>query len=795
IDNIPPTVAISIDNAALTVNGTATVTFDFSEDVGSSFALDDVSIIGGGTLTNLVKVSATQYTATYKAPTTASNVSLSIINDKFTDIAGNPNQDGADANNTVSLTVSYVEASISSVTLANINETGLVQTAFTVNLTAVGQTSSTSFGIEVTSTAKPSIDYGSAVFSNGVTYDSGTDKLIIPANVSSFTVGFAPVVDKVTEGAETIVAKIGSGTYTSTINDTSLSEVAITVISPELKYEGIASQRENSSDIGSVLTYTVTLTNVNPDKPTVVTVKLSGQATTPGKTGADYVAKLADGTVINSDTVTLTIPAGQKTASFTVDPILEANADAFGAEGQENVIATIQAATSYSIVTATATGLIIDGNPLAMGTLTGDMSLKVGPAQGDLTNGASNAAQLTQVQGGILATNYDDQLNIGYKQNGLAGGYGDISNYLDENAGGFITDNSTARTTIDLAKGNDILRIAGNQLGLTSVYLGEGSDQYHIAGNMSSAGGSSFIFGEAGDDTVTIGGLVGGLYGSNIYLGSGSDNLTVGNDFAGLLDLGSGGVMPTDYYATYHNDGLSLGNDSNMDLATDINIVNILGNIQSSSEIYGGVGKDTITTKGVNNASTITLGAGNDQLTVTNELGIGTGSPVIDLGAGDDTFTWGGIWSSVDSSTKIQGGTGADTLILNSTTAPTNTDIMHISSQVFTGFEKIVLQNNATVDIRYSDLLADTTNTGPLYITGTSSNKVDLGGGSYYGDWNTDTDLNLRDGNLGATTYWKKTGTYTDTVTNTTYDIYHHDSAGVTNLTNDVYIQQGIIVI
>jgi hypothetical protein len=70
IDTRPPTVAITRDTASLKAGETATLTFTFSEDVGSSFTAGDISV-SGGTLGSLTQVDATHYTACSRLPRAA----------------------------------------------------------------------------------------------------------------------------------------------------------------------------------------------------------------------------------------------------------------------------------------------------------------------------------------------------------------------------------------------------------------------------------------------------------------------------------------------------------------------------------------------------------------------------------------------------------------------------------------------------------------------------------------------------------------------------------------------------
>ena len=106
VDTTPPTIAVSSNKTSLTSGQTATLTFTLSETV-SDFAAGDISV-SGGTLTNFAGT-GTSYTATFTptANSTANGV-VSVASNKFSDAAGNFNVDGADADNTVTLTVNTV---------------------------------------------------------------------------------------------------------------------------------------------------------------------------------------------------------------------------------------------------------------------------------------------------------------------------------------------------------------------------------------------------------------------------------------------------------------------------------------------------------------------------------------------------------------------------------------------------------------------------------------------------------------------------------------------------------------
>jgi len=95
-DTTAPTVAIT-DNVTGTASGAVTFTFTFSEDVGTSFTAEDVTV-AGGTVGAFAKVSATAYTLVVTPPaSTAGSIAVSVVAAKFKDLALNDNTASASA--------------------------------------------------------------------------------------------------------------------------------------------------------------------------------------------------------------------------------------------------------------------------------------------------------------------------------------------------------------------------------------------------------------------------------------------------------------------------------------------------------------------------------------------------------------------------------------------------------------------------------------------------------------------------------------------------------------------------
>ena len=546
--------------------------------------------------------------------------------------------------------------------------------------------------------------------------DSTGDKATIPA-------------DNVKDNSEvTGVAKDPSGNESDPSTVTSKTDVLPTVsISVETTstdvngdgFTGIASVNGTVMDVPATiedkddstgLVYTVSLNHVTTTDVTVTVTLGSGAGHSDAADYSDIGGAQHNGkiglhgdtgkvTYDGATTVTIVIPAGSKSVSFIVDPTLEANQDAFNTEGMEKVVATITG-TSDNVTAATdivdnagasATGVIYDGNAISLRNLDGDFTLKYSLSssvaeKGDFgyTIGANSGENDPMV-----TTDYNDTVYVGYYQSGKeTTSYSNVANSQDNGPDGTKTDGNQSITTVDLGAGDDLMVIRGNMLTNTRVYTGEGNDTFTMDGMNTALRvmyAGSYIFTESGDDIVTIK-RTGVTNAGQIYLGSGSDTFIQGdatdnNDttLSGLLDLGSGtkdiSNMPKEYLSVYQDgSNLSLGNDNNIDTATDVNTVTIYGSV--SGEILGGYGSDNITvTKNLtgnisvgDNADTLTagwiyggatvsMGDGNDTVTVTD----GAYNTTISLGAGDDVFDSTGATLG-SAATTIDGGEGNDTI-------------------------------------------------------------------------------------------------------------------------------------
>ncbi|MEB3265106.1 MAG: Ig-like domain-containing protein, partial [Cyanobacteriota bacterium] len=173
LDVTPPTIAITSNRTSLIAGQTATITFTLSE-ASSDFTVADVSV-SGGTLSGFAG-SGTTYTATF-TPTNNSTTDgvVSVASGAFNDGFANPNADGGDANNTVTMTVdTRVSATITSaqVTSTSTTTTNLGNAYYNFN-------NNTGRIFDFYSTGNGDISYNNGAFSGNLSGDGGSDALKI----------------------------------------------------------------------------------------------------------------------------------------------------------------------------------------------------------------------------------------------------------------------------------------------------------------------------------------------------------------------------------------------------------------------------------------------------------------------------------------------------------------------------------------------------------------------------------------------------------------------------------------
>jgi hypothetical protein len=230
-----PTIAISSNVSSLKAGETATITFTLSE-ASTNFTSADVTV-SGGTLSGF-SGSGTSYTATFTptADSTANGV-ISVASGTFSDAAGNTNNDGADVNNSVTLTVDTQAPTVtitdSDAGIVNIAD-GTVTFTFTFSEAVTGfdatkvtvgngtkgtfSGSGSTYTLVVTPTASSTGDITVDVSTTGVT-DAAGNQATAPAQYTQAFDTQAPTVTITDSDAGIVNIADGTVTFTFTFSE------------------------------------------------------------------------------------------------------------------------------------------------------------------------------------------------------------------------------------------------------------------------------------------------------------------------------------------------------------------------------------------------------------------------------------------------------------------------------------------------------------------------------------------------------------------------------------------------
>jgi len=232
-DTTPPTISLTANKTTLKHGETALITFTLSE-VALNFALSDITFTGG-TITNF-SGSGKEYSATF-TPNQNSNSSgsVSVGNFKFSDIFGNTNQDGADANNIVNFVIDTLSPPSFYLTIdrfvgglggagrviagSQINEGGLA--SFTLHATNIAAGTVIPFTISGLTANDISLvelsDMSNGLITGNVTVEKSfwyQDELT--ANISITT-----IADGLTDGDKTLTVTVNGTSASVVVYDTS----------------------------------------------------------------------------------------------------------------------------------------------------------------------------------------------------------------------------------------------------------------------------------------------------------------------------------------------------------------------------------------------------------------------------------------------------------------------------------------------------------------------------------------------------------------------------------------------
>ncbi|WP_279717043.1 cadherin-like domain-containing protein, partial [Chelonobacter oris] len=249
--------------------------------------------------------------------------------------------------------------------------------------------------------------------------------------------------------------------------------------------------------------------------------------------------------------------------------------------------------------------------------------------------------------------------------------------------------------------GDDNLLVRDGNIERTSVVdMGDGSDRVTIL-NINAAGNPENNIGHIKENSIVV-------------LGNGNDELLMAGHLYESTIIGG---KPDKALLKADTLGDSKVTDT-VSTSTDFNLKRPDGFMQPTDDLKwdnikddgSDLGNDTVVIHDYVYNSYIYLGKGNDSLTV--EKHIEGNKTTIDLGDGNDTFTFGGDFRS---SPNVSGGNGTDTLKFTGSGS--------IAAKDIKSFEKVEL-GGGTFNLTAADLLADTSRTGEMYVSGNGTVNV-----------------------------------------------------------------------
>ncbi len=237
-------------------------------------------------------------------------------------------------------TVSIVDDEVVEVSIVATNpiasEDGPSEGAFTITRSSASGAITINYTVEGTSTA-----------TNGTDYTTLSGSVTMADQQSSATITVSPIDDSDTEGNETVVLSLASGSG-YTINSAA-NTATVTILDNDLTSVTISATDVEASEAGSdTATFTVTRTNTNG----ALTVYYDVAGTAPNN-GSDYITL----------TGSVTIADGQSTSTITITPI-----DDSLVEGAETVTITLTAHSGYVVGSQSSATIIINDNDSVSGS-------------------------------------------------------------------------------------------------------------------------------------------------------------------------------------------------------------------------------------------------------------------------------------------------------------------------------------------------------------------------------------------------------------------------------------------
>ncbi|QBC43689.1 retention module-containing protein [Iodobacter fluviatilis] len=301
-------------NVTLSTATTKPETYAFNLGGGSASAAD----YGTATFSNGVTYNATTGLITVPAGVTGFAVTLPTVDDALVEITpetvpltiGGVSATGGILDND-SPTITKVEVGNPGVADDNVVEGNSL--VFNVTL-STATTKIETYAFNLGGGSASAADYGTATFSNGVTYNATTGLITVPAGVTDFAVTLPTVDDALVEiTPETVPLTIGGVSATGGILDN--DSPAITGI--EVGNPGVA---DDNVVEGNNLVFNVTLSTATT-KPETYAFNLGGGSAS----AADYgTATFSNGVTYNTTTGLITVPAGVTGFAVTLPTVDDA---------------------------------------------------------------------------------------------------------------------------------------------------------------------------------------------------------------------------------------------------------------------------------------------------------------------------------------------------------------------------------------------------------------------------------------------------------------------------------------
>ena len=729
------TPAISISDGTTTEGGTATFTASLTNPSSEDITVEYESSSGTATngsdftaVTETLTISAGETTATFDVVTTAD--AKDELDETGTVTLSNPTN-ATISDNTADLVIT--DDDTANITIANqtVAEDGIASFTVTMSTTSGGPVT-----VVYTSSTGASGDNAT----DGTDYPGTTGTLTIPTGSTSGVFTIDTTSDNTDEPTETATITLSGATSATIVGSTTTADLVIT----DDDDSPVITIGNQSVTEGGTATFSATLSNPSSEDVTVEYVSSSGTATD----GTDF-------TTIT--TTTLTIPAGQTSATFDV-VTTEDTTD----EANETGTITLQNASNATITgdTTTADFVINDDDATPSITIADQSVDEAGTATFTATLSGPSSSDVTVVYNTSSGTATDGTDYTGATNNTLTIPAGstsgtftvvttaDTDNEVDETASVTLSSATNASISDDTA----VLTITDDDE--VGISIG------HATATEGGTGTFTVTLDKAPAEDVTI-----------VYA-SGSGTATDGTDFtstAGTITILAGQTtgtieVPTTGDDTYEGNEtatLTLSSATNATISGSTTTADLVVNDDDSEPSI------TIANQTVTEAGTATF-----SVTLSNPT---TSEVTVEYASGSGTATNGTDFTAVASTLTIAAGDteGIFTVVTNTDSNAESTETASIT---------LSNANNATISDSSADLVIVDDGLAVVTPTMTLANRT----------------VSVTEAEDGDTSSSVKNGTFTitlDSAAAETVTIRYATSSSSASSSSDYYAETGTVTI